>query len=85
MSRIEKLIGKLHSKPRDFTWSELGKLLKFYGYEELKSGKTTGSRRAFVNSFSNHVIRLHKPHPGSILKKYQVDRIIDELKKEELL
>ncbi|OQX76468.1 MAG: hypothetical protein B6D64_09775 [Bacteroidetes bacterium 4484_276] len=85
MSSIEQLIEKLLTKPRDFTWNELGKLLKSYGYEELKSGKTARSRRAFVNNFSNHVIRLHKPHPGSILKKYQVDRIIDELKKEELL
>jgi hypothetical protein len=85
MSRIEKLINKLLSRPIDFTWDELGKLLRFYGYEEIKTGKTSGSRKAFIKDSSNHVIRLHKPHPGNILKKYQIDRIIDELKKEELL
>lgn len=85
MSRIKKLIQKLLSKPKDFTYDDLLKLLSVSGYEEIKTGKTSGSRRAFVNSSTKHIIRLHKPHPGKILKMYQINNIIDELNKEGLL
>ncbi|MCK5102056.1 MAG: type II toxin-antitoxin system HicA family toxin [Cyclobacteriaceae bacterium] len=85
MSRIKKLIQKLLSKPKDFTYDDLLKLLSVFGYEEIKKGKTSGSRRAFVNSSTKHIIRLHKPHPGKILKMYQINNIIDELNKEGLL
>lgn len=44
MSKIEKLIERLRSNPRDFTWEEFKKVLKHYGYEEMTKGKTGGSR-----------------------------------------
>ncbi|MFK7050416.1 hypothetical protein [Flavobacterium columnare] len=49
MSKIEKLIERLKSKPKDFTWEEMLKVLKYYEYEELSKGKTGGARRKFVN------------------------------------
>jgi len=85
MSRIEKLIQKLLSRTKDFTYDDLVKILSSFGYEEIKKGKTSGSRRAFVKMSTKHIIRLHKPHPGIILKMYQIDNIISELKKEGLL
>lgn len=85
MSKNDKLVLKFLSKPKDFTFSELVKLLNYFGYEEVPKGKTAGSRRAFVHFSTQHIIRLHKPHPGTILKGYQVENIIESLKKEGLL
>jgi hypothetical protein len=60
MSRQEKLITRLLSVPKDFTWEELIKALALFGYEELRGGKTGGSRRRFADADKN-VITLHKP------------------------
>lgn len=78
MSKIEKLIAKLKSNPKDFTWDELKKVLAHFGYEEMKKGKSGGSRRKFVNS-KNDVISLHKPHPQNTLKSYVIKQIIEHL------
>ena len=77
MSRLEKLLVRLLTLPRDFTYSELKTLLVSFGYEEVQGA---GSRVCFKNK--THKIKLHKPHPGNILKQYQLVFIIDELKKE---
>ena len=69
MSKIEKLIKRLLSKPADFSWEELVKVLNYFGYVENKNGKTGGSRRRFVDG-ENNIITLHKPHPSNILKPY---------------
>ena len=79
MSKIEKLSKKLLSNPTDFTWEELVKLLTHFGYEEVQKGKTGGSRRKFADR-QNHIISLHKPHPGSIVKHYQIRIVVDSLK-----
>lgn len=78
MSKIEKLITRLKSEPKDFTWDELTKVLAHFGYTEMKKGKTGGSRRKFVNQ-QNAIISLHKPHPGNILKTYAIKQIIEHL------
>lgn len=85
MSQEEKLIKRLLSKPVDFTYDELKKILGKLGYEENNSGKTSGSRVAFYNEETEHVIRLHKPHPQNVLKQYQMDQIIEELKARRLI
>jgi len=79
MSKIEKLTERLLSRPKDFTWEEMKKILKYYGYEEWRKGKTGGSRRKFVNKNNNTVISLHEPHPQNILKPYQLDILIEYL------
>lgn len=78
MSKTEKLIEKLKSKPKDFTWEELIKILKHCGYELVAQGKTGGSRRKFVNG-NKQIISLHQPHPQNILKAYQIEIIIKHL------
>ena len=85
MSKKEKLIFRLLQRPKDFSYTELKSLLNWMEYEEFNKGKTSGSRVAFINKNTNHIIRLHKPHPKNILKQYQIDLIIDELKKENLI
>jgi hypothetical protein len=54
-------------------------LLNGLGYSEIKTGRTSGSRVAFYNTDSKHIIRLHKPHPTNVLKRYQLDYLEDEL------
>jgi len=80
MSKTEKLIVRLLLQPKDFTYSELKTILTFWGYEEVQG---SGSRVCF--RCKTHKIKLHKPHPGNLLKQYQIGLIIDELKKEGLI
>lgn len=82
MSTIDKLIARFNLKPNDFSYQELLRVLNYYGYDEQQA---SGSRVKFYNEKINHSIKLHKPHPQSILKKYQIDLIIEELGKKKLL
>jgi len=84
MSQVQKLIASLLSFPTDFTWEELVKILNHFGFKEIKKGKTGGSRRKFSNS-DKQIISLHKPHPGKILKRYQLDDVINVLKERGYL
>jgi hypothetical protein len=77
MSSIEKLLLRFLSQPKDFTYSELKTLLASFGFEEVQG---SGSRICFKGNKSK--IKLHKPHPGYILKQYQISFIIDKLKDE---
>ena len=45
----EKLLVWFLPKPTDFKYDELRRLLIGFGYEELKAGRTSGSRIAFAN------------------------------------
>ena len=83
MSRIEKLIERFYSIPKDFTWDELVNVLSYFGYVEIRGGKTGGSRRKFTNE-KKTIISLHKPHPGNIIKEYALKQVIDQIKKEKL-
>jgi hypothetical protein len=85
MSRKDKLIKRLLSRPKDFTYDELVTFLKLFGYEEVNTGRTSGSRRAFISAVNGQIIRLHKPHPGNVLRLYQIDLIINELRKEKFI
>lgn len=83
MSKIDKLIKRLLSMPKDFTFDELEKVLNYYGFLRDNKGKTSGSRVEFYND--NISIKLHIPHPSKVLKTYQIRRIILALKREGLL
>ncbi len=85
MSKAEKLLNHFLSKPADFTYDELRKMLKAFGYKEIKTGKTSGSKVTFYNAKTEHIIKLHKPHPKTVLKHYQLNDIEDALRKEELI
>ena len=80
MSKAEKLVLRLLSQPRDFSYPELKTLLISMGYEEVQG---TGSRVCFRNK--THKLKLQKPHPGNLLKQYQIGFTVDELKKEGLI
>ena len=79
MSKIEKLLEKFKSVPKDQTWDELVKILNHLGYFEIKKkGKTGGSRRKFSNK-ENDVISLHRPHPSNIVKQYVIKQLLEKL------
>ena len=43
MSKKEKLIARLLSRPKDFHYDEAKTLLQYFGFEESHKGKTSGS------------------------------------------
>jgi predicted RNA binding protein YcfA (HicA-like mRNA interferase family) len=85
MTQFEKLLNRFLSKPKDFTFKEMKKLLRGLGYREIKSGTTAGSRVAFFHDDIRHIIRIHKSHPEKTMKRYQLDFIEEELKKRDIL
>lgn len=84
MSKLEKEIERLKSKPKDFTYDELKKVLNNLGFYEDNKGKTSGSRVIFKNK-NNQKIVLHKPHPSKILKSYQIRDVLVLLKEWRIL
>ena len=60
MGQKEKLIQRLKTRPRDFTFEEAETLLRFLGYTRFDKGRTSGSRVAFVREGSPPLL-LHKP------------------------
>jgi len=85
MSKHIKLLNRFLSKPKDFTYNELKTLLSGFDYIELTKGSTSGSRVSFYNHNTDHIICLHKPHPKNILKSYQIELIIEELRNMEII
>ena len=85
MGKKEKLITKLLSNPKDFTFDEAEALLGYLSYVRNNKGKTSGSRIMFTNKTSNSKIILHKPHPRKELLTYQIKQLIDTLRREGLI
>lgn len=80
MSKLEKLLRRLYSKPKDFTYQEVKTLLEQLGFMEDNKGKTSGSRVIFISEKSGN-IELHKPHNSEkTLKPYQIKDIIEKIK-----
>ncbi len=84
MGQKEKLVQRLKSKPKDFTFDEAETLMRFLGYARSDKGRTNGSRVMFASD--NHPpILLHKPHPRKELLAYQIKQLLDMLEQEGLL
>ena len=79
MSKKEKLLKKFLEIPpkKNLTFDELETLLLSCGYRKLE-GK--GSAVKFYHDKKDHLINLHKPHPGNILKTYLIKQIQVKLK-----
>lgn len=74
MSKKEKLLRRIMGKPprKDITYNEVETLFESMGYEKTEG---SGSRVSFYHSDKDHLIELHKPHPGNELKLYQIRKI----------
>jgi len=84
MGQKEKLIRRLKSRPKDFTFDEAETLLNYLDYRRSNKGKTSGSRLMFVSA-EHPPILLHKPHPRKELLEYQIRQLVDVLEQEELI
>ena len=84
MSRIEKEIERLKSKPKDYTYEELKSLLNKLGFFENNKGKTSGSGVEFKDVEGRKIL-LHKPHPNNIIKPYMIKAILNNLKEWEMI
>ena len=59
-------------------------LLNSLGYRQIKCGSASGSRRKFIHDTMPR-LTLHQPHPGNILKQYQLEDIVRKLEKRKIL
>ena len=84
MGQKEKLIQRLKSKPKDFTFEDAETLLKYLEYTRSNKGKTSGSRVMFMSNEHGSIL-LHKPHPQKELKTYQIKQLLEILEQEGLL
>ncbi len=87
MTQKEKLIERLLSRPKDFTFDEARRLFAIFDYTEDNKGATSGSRVAFYppKEIKSDPFLLHRPHPGNILKPGVVRGIIKHLSKNNLI
>lgn len=84
MSRLEKEIERLKSKPKDYRYEEAKTLLNKLGFFENNKGRTSGSRVEFKDERGRKII-LHKPHPKNLLKSYQINSILQNLYEMEVI
>ena len=77
MGKKEKLIRRLKTKPRDFTFREAESLLASLGFTFSNKGKTSGSRVEF--ELEGFTILIHKPHPHKEFLMYQVVDLLSDL------
>jgi len=82
VSKHEKLLKRLASRPADFTWAELVSLMASL---EFEMEKASGSGRKFVHPVRESVLYIHEPHPAKVLKSYQVRDAVFFLRKEGIL
>lgn len=84
MGKKEKLIARIKTIPKDFTFEEMQTLLGLLDFEMSNKGKTSGSRVKFIHCKGIAII-LHKPHPRKELLPYQIKDVLEVLEKEELI
>ena len=84
MGQKEKLIERLKSKSRDFTFEDAETLLGYFDLRRFNKGRSSGSRVIFTGGDHGKFL-MHKPHPQKELKPYQVKDLLEYLKREGLI
>jgi hypothetical protein len=64
ISKKEKLIARFLTMPSDFHYDEMVKLLGFFDFEEVKKGKTSGSRVKFISAKGVPIMLQNPIHRG---------------------
>ena len=85
MGKKDKLVARLKTRPKDFTFAEAETLLGYFSYHRSDKGRTSGLRVMFVNDDTSSHILLHKPHPRKELIGYQIQQLMDQLVEEGLI
>ena len=70
-------------KKRGYNVEFIPEYAKTLVYQERK--ELAENQIHIFNEQLKHNIKLHKPHPGNILKRYQNDFVLDVLKSNNLL
>lgn len=83
MAEYEKLLEKLKSNPKDFTYRELQSIMSKNGYVENNKGRSSGSRVEYKGKVTS--LRMHKPHGRNFLHDYQIKAVLEFLAKEGVL
>jgi hypothetical protein len=84
MGQKEKLIERLRSHPKDFTFEDAETLLGYFTYQRSNKGRTSGSRVMFYSEQYAPIL-LHKPHPRKELLDYQVKQLLSALEDQGLI
>jgi predicted RNA binding protein YcfA (HicA-like mRNA interferase family) len=63
----DKRIEKFKRFSNNYTYDELVWILEHFGFYEVKTGKTSGSKLTFENQKRQRVY-VHRPHPGNVVK-----------------
>lgn len=79
MGQKEKLLARLRSHSRDFTFNEMVALLGYLGFVRSNKGATTSGLRVRFTHETCGAITMHRPHPGNELKPYQIRQLIETL------
>lgn len=85
MNKKDKLLIRLCSSPKDFTFDEMVTVFKSKGFEISNKGATSGSRVEFYNKEKDLSYIMHKPHPSNIIKGYVMKQVINYLKMHGLI
>lgn len=83
MSSKDKLIERFKSFPSDFSFNELVRLLRGFGFKLSNKGATSGSRVSFDKGLES--LTLHLPHPGNSVGKGVLKSVNTYLKNKGLL
>lgn len=76
MDKKDKLIEKLRSNPKSFTYAEAVSLLDYFDYQEDNKGKTSGSRVVFRKDATSAKFALCRKAWAPILRSKKKESII---------
>lgn len=66
MGKKDKLIKRLKSRPKDFTFDEAETLLKYFDFAYSNKGKTSGSRVIFESEIMDALCFINHIHKKSL-------------------
>ena len=64
-----------------FTYGELVRLFRLFGFVESHKGRTSGSRVELVNQTEGKAFMMHRPHPDNKIKLYVMKQVLEYLSK----
>lgn len=82
MSKLEKAIARLKSRPKDYKWDEAVALLSHLDFQGIAG---SGSRFRFQHASRGTLILLHRPHPSPYMKPYAVKQLCETLEDQGLI
>ena len=84
MARTDKLKDEFIQATDTFSWKRFATLMTRLGYEEMKPGKASGSRRKFLNRATGHKVTADEPHDG-VMRRGMIKRLKDNLEENGIL